>query len=73
MIIFFGTRYVYRDYDQPVNIDYRFCPRCNQQTQFRPRVWQQYLHVFWVPLIPLDDRQPVVECQRCRTRYVVHQ
>lgn len=67
-IVFFGTREVVRDENRPGAGGYQQCPRCGQYAQFRPRSTRTWLHVFWVPLIPLGKATPIVECGNCRLR-----
>jgi hypothetical protein len=45
------------------------CPSCGGDRQYvlrRPRAW---IHVFWIPVIPLGAGEEHVECEVCRTRY----
>lgn len=70
MIIFFGTRQVVRDDDRPGG-GMRQCPQCGQYAQFKPRTMRTFIHVFWLPLVPLGAAQPVFECQNCHTRFTV--
>jgi hypothetical protein len=68
MIIFFGTRTVVRD-DQRPGGGPRQCPHCGQVTLFRTRMARTYIHLFWLPLIPLGAGQPVIECGNCKARF----
>jgi hypothetical protein len=68
MIIFFGTRTVVRD-DQRPGGGPRQCPHCGQVALFRTRVARTYIHLFWLPLIPLGAGQPVIECSNCKARF----
>ncbi|HEU5099181.1 MAG TPA: zinc-ribbon domain-containing protein [Roseiflexaceae bacterium] len=70
MIIFFGTRQVVRDDDRPGE-GVRQCPRCGQFVVFRPRMARTFIHVFWIPLIPIGAGQPLVECPNCRLQLAV--
>jgi DNA-directed RNA polymerase subunit RPC12/RpoP len=70
MIIFFGTRQVVRDDDRPGE-GVRQCPHCGQLVIFKPRRGRTYVHLFWVPLIPINAWQPLIECPSCRTRFAV--
>jgi hypothetical protein len=70
MIIFFGTRQVVRDDDRPGG-GMQQCPRCGQYALFKPRKARTFLHIFWIPLIPLGAAQPILECQNCHTRFTV--
>ena len=69
MIIFFGTRQVVRDDDRP-GIGMQQCPRCGQYATMRPRRSRTYVHLFWIPLIPLGQGEPIWECERCRSRFL---
>ena len=68
MIVFFGTREVIRD-DSRTPGGPQQCPRCGQYVVFRPRRARTYLHIFWIPLIPLGAGQPLVECPSCHARF----
>jgi len=67
MIIFFGTRQVVRD-DDRTGEGVRQCPRCGQFVVFKPRRARTYVHLFWIPLIPIDPGQPIIECPNCHLR-----
>jgi DNA-directed RNA polymerase subunit RPC12/RpoP len=70
MIIFFGTRQVVRDDDRPGE-GVRQCPHCGQFVVFKPRRARTFVHLFWIPLFPIDAGQPLIECPNCRTRFDV--
>jgi DNA-directed RNA polymerase subunit RPC12/RpoP len=70
MIIFFGTRNVVRD-DARLAGGVQQCPHCGQLVVFKPRRTRTYVHVFWLPVIPIDAWQPLIECPSCRTRFAV--
>jgi hypothetical protein len=67
-IVFFGTREVVRDDNRPGAGGYQQCPRCGQHALFRPRLARTWLHLFWIPLIPLGRAAPLVECGNCGLR-----
>jgi hypothetical protein len=67
-IVFFGTKQVVRDVDQPGAGGYQQCPRCGQYAQFWPRSARTWLHLFWVPLIPLGGATSILECGNCHLR-----
>ncbi|NWF82110.1 MAG: zinc-ribbon domain-containing protein [Chloroflexi bacterium] len=67
-IVFFGTREVVRDADRLGAGGYQTCPRCGQDVLFRPRSARTWLHVFWIPVIPLGQVTPILECGNCRLR-----
>jgi predicted RNA-binding Zn-ribbon protein involved in translation (DUF1610 family) len=70
MIIFFGTRQVVRDDNRP-DEGVRQCPRCGQFVVFRSRRARTFVHVFWIPLIPIGAEQLLIECPNCRARFEV--
>ena len=46
------------------------CPDCGGDRAYRllgPRAW---LHLFWLPLLPLRRGAPFVECDACRGRFL---
>jgi phage terminase large subunit GpA-like protein len=67
-IVFFGTRQVVRDVGRPGAGGYQQCPRCGQYAQFRLRRARTWLHLFWIPLIPLGSATPILECGNCHLR-----
>ncbi len=67
-ILFFGTREVVRDADRPGERGYQQCPRCGQYAEFRPRSARTWLHIFWIPVIPLGGAIPIIECGNCGLR-----
>jgi hypothetical protein len=67
-IVFFGTRELVRDAEQAGAGGYQQCPRCAQYAQFRPRSSRTWLHLFWIPVIPLGKATPIVECGNCGLR-----
>ncbi len=70
MIIIFGTRSVVSD-DQRTGGGPRQCPNCGQVALFKTRQSRTFIHIFWIPLIPLGKRQPVIECGNCKARFHV--
>ena len=70
MIIFFGTRQVLRDDDRPGG-GVRECPRCGRFVVFKPRRARTFVHLFWIPLIPVDAGRPLIECPSCQARFEV--
>ena len=67
MIIFFGTRQVVRDDDRPGG-GMQQCPGCGQFALFKPRSARTFLHIFWIPIIPLgpaDCRMPALPYAIC--------
>lgn len=65
-IVFFGTRQVVRDAEGAG--EYQQCPRCGQYALFRPRRARTWLHIFWIPVIPLGGVTPLRECGNCKLR-----
>ena len=65
-IVFFGTRQVVRDEERPGAGGFQQCPRCGQYAQFRPRSARTWVHVFWIPIIPLGGATPILECGNCK-------
>jgi transcription elongation factor Elf1 len=70
MIIIFGTRSVVRDEDRPGGGP-RQCPNCGHVALFKTRRARSFIHIFWIPLIPLGGGQAVLECGNCKARFQV--
>lgn len=68
-IVFFGTRQVTRD-DREGFPQTGQCPACRAVVTLRPRQSRTYVHVFWIPLIPLSKPQHFLECPQCKTRFI---
>jgi hypothetical protein len=61
VILFFGTRLRTR-----VRGSGTFhCPFCFQSRAYRHLETRTWIHLFWIPLIPLGGPQEVVECSVC--------
>jgi len=46
------------------------CPQCQQTTQFEKRRAKGWFHLYFIPLIPLKEYPPYVECRSCRNTYI---
>lgn len=68
MLLFFGTRQIVRDDDRPGGGIQR-CARCGQVVPFKARTARTFIHVFWIPIIPIGQRTPIWECTNCHARY----
>lgn len=49
------------------------CPKCNGPRKLFEVVPKEYFTIFWVPLFPTDEKQPVLECPGCQTRFRIDQ
>ena len=65
MLLVFGVRYL-----ASVTATGLFhCPSCGGDRRYRLRRPRAWIHVFWVPMVPLRTGEDYVECDLCRTRY----
>jgi hypothetical protein len=69
MILFFGTREVVQNNPQGPGGGPRQCPHCGQVALFTPRTSRNYIHVFWLPIIPIGKERPIIECNNCKARF----
>lgn len=46
------------------------CPQCQTSTPFEKRRVKQWGHLYWIPLIPMKEYPPYVECKSCRNTYI---
>ena len=46
------------------------CPQCQQTTSFEKRRAKNWFHLYFIPLIPLKEYPPYVECRQCRNTYI---
>jgi zinc-ribbon family len=65
MLIIFGLRIYFRTVGQGTF----HCQRCGGDRQYRLRSGRKWIHVFFIPLIPLGQAGEFVQCDRCGTRY----
>jgi hypothetical protein len=65
MLLVFGVRYL-----AAVVADGVFhCPSCGGDRPYRLRRPRAWIHVFWLPVVPLRDGAEYAECDACRTRH----
>ena len=65
MFLIFGLRVYYRTIGQGTF----HCQRCGGDRPYRLRGGRRWLHIFFIPLIPLGQAGEHVQCDNCRTRY----
>jgi hypothetical protein len=65
VIIVWGFRTFYRTFARGEF----FCPRCGGDRSYRMRRARRYFTLFFIPLIPLQNRGTYVQCDVCRTNY----
>jgi hypothetical protein len=65
MLLVFGVRYL----ASVVATGLFHCPSCGGDRPYRLRRPRAWLHVFWIPVLPLRTGDEYVECDLCRTRY----
>lgn len=65
MLIIFGVRVYFRTIGQGTF----HCQRCGGDRTYRLRSGRRWVHVFFIPLIPLTHAGEFVQCDRCGARY----
>jgi len=65
MLIIFGTRY----YFWTTSKGTFQCPKCQGSLPYRHRKGRRFIHVFYIPLIPISASAEHVKCEGCKTRY----
>jgi hypothetical protein len=65
VLLVFGVRYL----ASVVATGLFHCPSCGGDRQYRLRRPRAWIHVFWIPVVPLRAAQEYVECALCRSRY----
>jgi hypothetical protein len=65
MLLVFGIRQLYA----LVTTGTFHCPVCGVDRGYRLRSPRSWFHLFWVPLVPLRQGEPFVECDVCRSRF----
>lgn len=46
------------------------CPHCDRQTSYEKRRAKQWGHLYWIPIIPMEEHPPYVECKVCKNTYI---
>ncbi|WP_291843296.1 zinc-ribbon domain-containing protein [Maricaulis sp.] len=46
------------------------CPQCQSVTAYRERRAKNWGHLYWIPIIPMDEHPPYVECRACKGTFV---
>lgn len=65
-MIIFGTKSTKKKLEQG-----KFnCPQCNRDEQFTKLRSKQWFHLYFIPLIPLKEYPPYVECSSCNATFV---
>lgn len=65
MLIIFGTRYYFRTTATGTFL----CPTCQASQPYRHRKGRRFIHVFYIPLIPISAAAEHLRCDRCKTRF----
>ncbi len=65
MLLIFGVRVYYRTIGQGTF----YCQRCGGDRQYRLRSGWRFIHLFFIPLIPLGKVGEYVQCTTCRGKY----
>ena len=65
MFIIFGSRY----YFWTTNHGAFQCPKCQASQQYRHRKGRRFIHVFYIPLIPISGSTEHIKCGGCKTRF----
>lgn len=65
MFIFFGTRVT-----RKILSEGEFhCPQCQNRQPYRERRDKEWGHLYFIPLIPMQEYQPYIECRTCKVRF----
>ena len=46
------------------------CPQCLLSTPYEKRRVKQWGHLYWIPIIPMQEHPPNVECKSCRNTFI---
>ena len=65
MLLIFGLRVYFRTIGQGSF----HCQRCGGDRPYRHKSGRRWIHVFFIPVIPLDKAGEYVQCGECGTRY----
>lgn len=64
-MIIFGSRYYFRT----TNRGTFQCPKCGASRGYRHRKGRRFVHVFFIPLIPISAATEHIKCDGCKTRF----
>lgn len=67
MLLIWGLRVFYRTIGQGVF----HCRKCGGDRPYRHRSGRRFFTLFFIPIIPLNKVGEHVQCQTCKTRYVM--
>jgi len=65
MIVVWGTRVT----NKVISSGQFHCPRCTQQCAYKLRRPKKWGSIFWIPIVPLQEFEPYVECAACNATY----
>jgi zinc-ribbon family len=65
MFLIFGLRV----YFHTVGTGTFYCQHCGRDRPYRLRAGRRWIHLFFIPVIPLGKVGRLVQCRACRTRY----
>lgn len=65
MLLIFGLRFYFRT----IGHGSFHCQRCGGDRTYRHKSGRRWIHVFFIPVIPLDKAGEYVQCTECGTRY----
>ncbi len=65
MFLFFGTRVTRKTLSEGEF----HCPNCNRTTAYRERRDKEWGHLYFIPLIPMGEFAPYVQCRECKTKF----
>jgi hypothetical protein len=65
MFFIFGSRY----YWWTVSKGTFQCPNCQVPREYRLRKGRRFIHLFFIPLIPISAASEHVRCGTCKKRY----
>ena len=47
-----------------------YCPGCNNHRSYKLRRPKKWGHLYWIPIIPMDEFERYVECEACNGAYL---
>lgn len=47
------------------------CPNCERQRGYRMRRPRKWGHLYWIPIIPMQEFEPYIECDSCTKEFLV--
>ncbi len=70
MFVIFGTSWKYKKKPGGMRI-VKVCPNCRRDGEFYEVVPKQYISLYFIPLIPISEKNSLLECPNCHKKFYI--